>query len=589
MFIRKVKQKKKGQDYFTYRIVESVRTEAGPRQRLMLNLGPDFALPREDWKGFCQRIQEKLTGYEASFDTDPFKHEELAESLTQKIIKNHSTFPDAGRAVNTDYSTIDLNSIKHNNIRTIGGEYTCLDMIRHLGLDTKLSQLGFNSKQLSMAIGTIISRLLQPGSDRSSFFWPRQRSALGELIDFDFNATTLNRFYETADQLFSKKQDLETWLYTQEQKLFSLKESIILYDLTNTFFEGSGQFNDKAKFGRSKEKRSDAPLVTLGLVLDGSGFPKRSEVLPGNVSEPGTLEQMLDKLLPAAQNIMQSTVILDAGIATSDNLKWLKANSFHYVVVARNKPTMPEVGDFVPLQSQEEGEEGVRGKLVRNEETMEWELYCHSPKREQKEGAMKSKFCQRMEEDLTRSRSALSKKQGIKKLDKVNQRIGRIKQKYTRVSSLFEIEIISDEAQEKAIDIRWEINPEKEKKKLTGIYCLKTNIEEVTAQEIWDIYITLNQVEEAFRCMKTELGMRPVYHQKECRVDAHLFITLLAYHVLHSIRHRLKQCGVSYSWESLRKILSSQFRNHHDSHRSGKKYHSFTKIQLTRSTHKGNL
>ena len=210
-----------------------------------------------------------------------------------------------------------------------------------------------------------------------------------------------------ADRLYSKKDALEEWLYQREQTLFSLPESIILYDLTNTFFEGTGKFNDKAKYGRSKEKRSDAPLVTLGLVLDGDGFVKKSKILPGNISEPGTLSDILEKLTPTQGTIHEQTVILDAGIATKANLEWLNDHHFKYVVVSRNKSTIPEKEDFVPLANT--GKDTITAKLKKNEETSEWELYIKSPSRAQKEGAMKTKFMQRMEEDLAKARTGLKR------------------------------------------------------------------------------------------------------------------------------------------------------------------------------------
>ena len=361
-----------------------------------------------------------------------------------------------------------------------------------------------------------------------------------------------------ADRLYSKKDALEEWLYQREQTLFSLPESIILYDLTNTFFEGTGKFNDKAKYGRSKEKRSDAPLVTLGLVLDGDGFVKKSKILPGNISEPGTLSDILEKLTPTQGTIHEQTVILDAGIATKANLEWLNDHHFKYVVVSRNKSTIPEKEDFVPLANT--GKDTITAKLNKNEETSEWELYINSPSRAQKEGAIKTKFMQRMEEDLAKARTGLSKKNGTKQIDKVHQRIGRIKEKYRRVAGLYDIEVLTDENGKKATDIKWQVVPQKESKKLTGIYCLQTNIEKTTAKKLWDLYITLNRVEDAFRSMKSTLGMRPVYHQKEHRVDAHLFITILAYHIMHSIYYILRQAGVDWNWESIRKILNNHVR-----------------------------
>lgn len=564
MFIRKITQKKNGENYYSYRLVESIRTEKGPRQRVLLSLGADFNVPQADWKILCGILTEKLSKQPSVVQRIDTEFEAIADGIVKNILHKHAktslTEEKGATASNEppDYTMIDLNSLYHNDVRTVGGESLCLEMIHRLGLMDKLTELGFNGNQRSLAIGTIISRLLAPGSERSSFFWLEQQSSTGELIDFDYNSTSLGRFYEVADRLYSRKDELEEWLYQREQTLFSLPESIILYDLTNTFFEGTGKLNNKAKYGRSKEKRSDAPLVTLGLVLDGDGFVKKSKVLPGNISEPGTLSDILEKLIPTQGTIHEQTVILDAGIATKTNLEWLNDHHFKYVVVSRNKSTIPEKEDFVPLANT--GKDTITAKLKKNEETSEWELYINSPSRTQKEGAMKTKFMQRMEEDLAKARTGLSKKNGTKQIDKVHQRIGRIKEKYRRVGGLYDIEVLTDENGKKATDIKWQVVPQKESKKLTGIYCLRTNIEKTTAKKLWDLYITLNRVEDAFRSMKSTLGMRPVYHQKEHRVDAHLFITILAYHIMHSILHVLKQARVDWNWESIRKILSNHVR-----------------------------
>ncbi len=566
MYIRKSKERKSGKVYESFRLVESVRINNKPRQRTILNLGAGFSVPSERHKELCGLIEEKLfllnntsliSGEESDLDS-------IADSIVKKIVVKESKSPKiaaTGKSIETqaalDLVTVDLNSLENNDVRSFGGEAVCLDTINRLGIPNKLVEFGFSRKQRAMAIGSIAARLLMPGSDRASFHWLKQTSALGELIDFDFNDTSLSRFYEVADQLHSKKELLEDWLYQAECKLFTLDESIILYDLTNTFFEGSGKYNEKAKFGRSKEKRTDAPLVTMGLVLDGQGFPRKSAVLPGNVSEPSTLKEMLHHLIGSNAETRKRTVVMDAGIATEDNLAWLRSNRFVYVVVARNRVEMPDEGEFVPVA---EGKKDVRAKLVRNEETSEWDMFVDSDAKAKKEEGIKSKSRQRFEEDMEQVRAGLNKKRGTKTLAKVHTRIGRVKERHRRVSGLYNVTVIPDGNDKNAVGVKWELQPEKEKKKLNGIYRLRTNEESMTVETFWRIYVNLTQVESSFRSMKSELGIRPIHHQKEHQMDAHLFITLLAYHVSHSIRYRLQKHGIKYSWETIRNILSGHVR-----------------------------
>jgi transposase len=411
-------------------------------------------------------------------------------------------------------------------------------------------------------MGTIVGRMLHPGSERSTHRWLQEKSGFGELVGYDFDRLSLDQFYKISDVLLSKKEELENFLYKKEKSLFNLDEIITLYDLTNTYFEGSGKYNDKAAFGRSKEKRSDCRLVTLALVLNRDGFPKRSEILPGNISEPKTLKDILQKL-HTDNKATKPMIIMDAGIATEENLKYLKEQGYTYIVVSRKRdPVMPEDGDEIIVKKQ--GENVVTAKFVDNLETGERELYCNSTAKAKKEHGIRDTFCQRFEEDLTKLAQGLHKKGCVKKYDKVLVSLGRLKEKYKRVSGKYEITVekgdrdAKDEKNSVAVSITWD--KKQEEKSPLGIYCLRTNNPDWDEQKLWKTYTMLTEIESAFRCMKSELGMRPVYHQKTSRIDGHLFITVLAYHIIHSIRHQLKQQGVDLSWNAIREGLSSQYR-----------------------------
>ena len=202
--------------------------------------------------------------------------------------------------------------------------------MRQCGFKDKLAEIGFNRPQIAAALGNIIARMAHPGSELATHAWLQQRSALGELIDFDFEAMDLNRLYRASDALYKHREALQDHLFSQAQTIFGFGETITLYDLTNTYFEGVAAGLAKAKRGHSKECRSDCPLVTLAMALDGSGFPRRSRVFAGNASEPATLADMLTGLGAASG----ATVVMDAGIATEANLTWLRAHGYHYVVVS---------------------------------------------------------------------------------------------------------------------------------------------------------------------------------------------------------------------------------------------------------------
>ncbi|MDI6704587.1 MAG: IS1634 family transposase [bacterium] len=563
MFIREVthRNRKNNTEYSTYKVVESLRTERGPRQHNILNLGTDFNLPKEKWKDLANRIEEIITGQQSLFDY-PKEIETLAQRYARKIIRRESSVVPRSEETPSDYlpdyQTVDINSIENEQARTVGAEHVVLHTINELGLDQELHRLGFNKSELDVTIGVIAAKLIDPASERATHIWLQQISGIDELMDTDFSHLSQDRVYKVSDKLLRHKQEIEQYLSWKERNLFNLQEKIILYDLTNTFFEGSGKFNKKARFGRSKDKRTDCPVVTLGLVLDADGFPKRSKVFNGNVSEGKTLKKMIQNL-SSKKPLIKPTIVLDAGIATCANIKWLKdkENQYTYLVVSRKrKKDIPDNIEMITVK--EDKHTIVQVALVENKESDEIELYCHSTGKEKKEKGIKSLFAKRFEEELEKAHQALFKKSGTKRYDKVVERIGRLKERFRRIAHRYEITIKKDPKTNKATSIDY--HQKEQDTRRDGLYSLRTNLKGLKEEEIWNIYNMLTEVEDAFCSMKSELGLRPVHHQKEFRVDGHLFITVLAYHILHTIRFKLRQLGIHHDWETIRHLLSTHVR-----------------------------
>jgi transposase len=366
--------------------------------------------------------------------------------------------------------------------------------------------------------------------------------------------------YQVSDQLLKKKEAIERHLYEQERSLFGLQEIITLYDLTNTYFEGQCKANALGALGHSKEKRTDCPLVTLGLVLDSSGFPRRSHVYKGNVSEPETLSEMLlDLEKGGASTGLKPTVVMDAGIATEDNIGWLQEHQYPYLVVSRKKHR--EFDEALSVVVKQDDECTVRVQKVFDEETRETLLYCHSTRREEKDKAIGDRFINRFEEALQKLAGGLHKKRCLKKYDKVMEKIGRLRQKYSRVSRQFTISVEKDDAGGNATKITWQQqSAPNTTDTYPGVYCLRTSQSDWDESTLWKTYTMLTDLEAVFRSLKSELGLRPVHHQLTDRVSGHLFITVLAYHLVHTIRFKLKQVQNHSSWSSLRKLLSTQNR-----------------------------
>jgi len=561
MFIRRttIKSRESGEPYYTYRLVESVRSGAQVHQHTVLNLGRKFEVPRPQWAPLAQRIEALLGGQlDLIADGLDAQWEAMAQQVAARIVSRRGTVvaEQDGAVPECDYQRVDLARVEVIRPRSVGAEHVALEALRRLGLDRKLVELGFNRHQLSAAIGTIVGRLVQPGSEWATHQWLQQRSGLGELLDYDFGALDVMRLYRVSDQLLAQRAVLEAHLYGQERDLFALSETITLYDLTNTFFEGTASGNPKAKHGHSKEKRSDCPLVTLALVLDASGFPKRSEVFEGNVSEPKTLEKMLGHLA-LAPGAVAPTVVLDAGIATAANLAWLTEQGYPYLAVSRERHKQFDAEAAVLIR--EEGNTQIRAQRVVDEDTGEVRLYCHSTGREAKERGIEQRFSTRLEADLQYLAEGLNLPRRVKNYDKVLTRIGRLRQRYSRVTRYYDIRLEKDEASGNAKALVWtRITPTEDT--LPGVYGLRTNQSDWDENTLWQTYTMLTDLEAVFRSLKSELGLRPVYHHQSARIDGHLFISVLAYHLVHSLRIRLKAQGIHLSWESLRNQFAGQER-----------------------------
>ena len=562
MYIRRTntRSRKSGDSYFTYRLVESVRVDKAVKQRTLLNLGRHFDLPETEWPSLALRIEDLLHGQKLLPNSG---YSEQLETLAQRYAARLITRSE-GDAISSEnsesdtadrFQEVDLSTLEQIRPRTVGVEHAALSMIRELELTKKLAEFGFTKPQIAAALGNIIGRIAAPASEHATYSWLQNKTALGELIDYDYEGMDLQLLYRSADNLLKNRESLEAHLFGSAKKMFGFSETITLYDLTNTYFEGVCIDNSKAKRGKSKEKRSDCPLVTLGLVLDMSGFPKRSKMFSGNVSEGSTLKEMLEGLgaLPGA------TVVMDAGIATEANLNWLKQNNHQYVVVSRRQDRQFDQEKSVEVKTASGAP--IHIQRVEDEANKEVLLYCYSAARAEKDKAIDTTKFEKFEAALQNLAAGLTKKGGTKNPEKIFERIGRAKGRYPRAAQHYSIDVIQDSTKENVISISWTRDPKAGSSAcLPGVYCLRTTHMDFNEDKLWHIYTMLTNLESVFRSLKTDLGLRPVYHQIERRVEGHLFISVLAYYVVHTLRMKLKAKGIVDCWETIRSALSSQVR-----------------------------
>lgn len=556
VFIREIIKKNPGypKPFIYHRLMESIRTPRGPRQRIVLNLGT-LDIPREEWKVLANRIEEIITGQESYLEPSS-NIEILAQHYAGMLEQKEMASMPAAKA-EPAWETVDLNTLKSGQVRSIGGEIAGKWAFEKLGFPVILADLGLNREGIDRTALLIIGRLLHPDSERETALWGKQISALGELLGADYRHLSNNALYRISDQLCSRRDDIERWLNEREREVYGLGEKIILYDLTNTYLTGTGRQSKLARYGRSKQKRDDSPLVTLGLVIDEDGFPKASQVLAGNASEPENLKEFLDTYKREFQKRMKlfsglPTVVIDAGIATDRNLKLIKGKGFHYITVSRVRPKEePEEGLMVIREKKD-----ARVEVKRIDEAGEVVLYCRSSGRARKEEGMKTRFQQHFEEGLAAIAASLTKKRGQKGYGKIMERIGRLKGKHPRVARFYHIEVVHKD--EKVSGINWDIERKDElEMRYSGSYYIRSDRTDLDEKELWELYMTLTEIEDTFRSLKSELGLRPVYHRKDIRMEGHLFISVLAYHLVACIQKELARNDIKHRWETIRNRMAN--------------------------------
>jgi transposase len=554
VFIKPITKRNRlsGKSYTYHRLLESYRSSRGPRHEVLLNLGR-LELPKDNWKALANRIQElfrgqpRLTAVSAEVERLAQHYATLLKERTKERGGSQSE-PTEPQAL---IRSVDLRSVRVTTVRSIGAEYVGVAEARRLRLERILTEVGLTEAQARGALALIVGRLVAPGSERATRIWLRERSGLSELLGAGIKSYSLNALYRLTDALYARKGPIEERLRGAVRELFDLKEQVILYDLTNTYFEGSHYASPNLARGKSKDRRNECLLMTVGLVVDEWGFAKRSELFAGNASEPHTMEQMLQGLEAAPG----ATVIMDGGIGTEENLKKLREWGYHYICVARGRPLEPKDDtEEGMLLIRAERETVVQGKLVKAEG--EWVLRCHSSEREAKEQGMQRTFQKRFEQGLQQIQVALKSKRGTKDYRKVLQKIGRLQERSHGIHRYYDIEV--EHRQQIATELRWTFSRAKEaKERYSGHYYLRTSREDLDEKALWELYITLGGIEDSFRSLKGELGLRPVFHFKDTRIKAHLFVTVLAYHLLSGIRHRLRDRGYLARWSTIRAKLST--------------------------------
>jgi len=565
MFIAKVCKKNKSSDkiYEYFRLMRSYRIGNKTRQEFILNLGTLDGLAVEKHKVLADRIEQILNNQIEFFTTDT-QLEELAKKFSNQIIASKRVFANKriekkeirNEDEQSDYQLVDVNSVDSENAREIGNEWLAKQAIEQIGLDKILAQQKISDKLLKTSLISIISRMVHPSSELETERWLKENTALNQLFDLQEDEVSRYELNKANEFLYKNKEVIEKEIYNNIKNLFSLESKIVIYDLTNMFFEGRKKGSTYCKFGRSKEKRNDCRLVCLALLVDIHGFITYSHFYSGNQSEPETLADVVADLKMKTQTPENKPVIvMDAGITTEDNLKELREMNQDYVCVSRSKLKKYQLLEEVPVIVQDNRNNKIELRKVKSEDKEDNFLYIKSEQKRIKEESMDDRFTEKFEKELNEFNSSLQKKGSRRKSADVYQRMGRLKERNSYISGQYEILFTENTKLGIVTAIEWKRKPTNNQ--YDGSYFIRYSNKNLTTNEIWNTYNTIREVEQTFRTLKTDLQIRPIHHQKDDTILSHIFVGIVAYQVVNTIRYQLKKHEITMSWTKIVEKLNT--------------------------------
>lgn len=574
MYIRKASRNYKGKTYSNYLLVESISTPKGPRQKVICSLGDLSPRPKQDWLALAHKLESALSGQQELVRSSG--NAELERLLTKVksspgVPPQPQTLPQplplpGATATNHELVAVLVDGVRCDQSREAGPVHVGYQFWRRLELDSILEKVGLSQGARRLTLAMILNRLIHPTSELAMPDWIRT-TALADILGVDFSALAEDALYRNLDKLHEHRVAIESALADREQNLFGLDQTVFLYDVTSTYFEGRAMGNAKAKRGYSRDHRGDCKQVLVGLAVNREGFPLAHEVFAGNRHDSTTLDDMLQALDKRIGLRPEQTVVVDRGMAGANNLEQIRARGLHYLVAARYterkewNDKFQDCGEFAAVEREpsprnpSQKKSTIQVKMLRV--GAETHVLCISSERKEKDRAIRELHEQRLLVDLEKLTKRVAKGKGKGKGTKpaeVSESIGRLKERYSRVARYYRMEY--DEVK-KTFEYHLEESKRAEAEKLDGSYLLKTDRADLSAEEAWRIYTLLTKAEAAFRTLKSPLAERPIFHHKECRVEAHIFLCVLAYHLLMAIEKTLLDAGMHTSWATVREQLKT--------------------------------
>ena len=542
MYIRQQFKTVAGKRRAYWALVESVRTERGPRQKVVSWLG---ALDEAGRIGVLQAAQNQQ-----------------ATVKPQLEFKQQSLFEYEDEAVEPHWVRVNAKAVRVENNRQFGGPWLALQLIQHLKLDEFLNKhLPKGKEHIQWSLSSmilVIARLLDPSSELyvSEQWYPK--TALPDLLGVPADRIDDNRLYRTLDELLPHKEALEIHLKNRMGELFDIEYDLLLYDVTSTFFEGQCMDNPLAKRGYSRDQRSDCKQVCIALVVTRCGMPLGYEVFAGNTADVTTVKgivEMMEKRYGKSDRIW----VMDRGMTSEDNLEFLRQESRRYII-GTNKALLKKFEQDLLKEDWNTIRDGIEVKLCKMpkeedsdsaDEVTETFILCRSRDRKEKDKAIVQRAADKIAERLT-SMKARCEKQNRDQLI-VSREIGRLLGQNTRASHLFDVKVLTKD--KKFALIEWKrIKPATDWHELSdGCYLLRTNVTDWSDEDLWKAYIQLTEAENAFRIQKSDLSIRPVWHHKEDRVRAHIFVCFLSYVLWKTLGQFCKKAGLG---DEPRRVIS---------------------------------
>ena len=528
MYLRHTTRKKDGKTHTYWRLVRCVRRGSKVVQETVAQLGELDAAGRAS----ARQLARRMTGRAADA-------RELFEPTPQA-----ETVP------------IRLDQVRLERSRSFGEVYLGWTLWRGLELDRVLGDLLAPGREevpwASMAALLVIARLCEPTSELGiAERWYRS-TALEDILGVAVEAVNDDRLYRALDRLLPHKEALEGHLRSKLGELFELDYDLLLYDVTSTYFEGLCPHNELARRGYSRDHRPDCQQVCLALVVSREGLPLGYEVFAGNRVDVTTVEQIvstMEKRFGLAQRIW----VMDRGMVSEANVVWLQQSGRRYLLGASRAELKRWKKELLDERDWNVVREGVEVKLCQGPAGAESFVLCRSRERIEKEKAMHQRFSARIEAELQTLQKRLESSRTRIERSRVDRQIGRLLERNRRAAQRFEIELTAEAGQPSGLRLAWSVRrPWDEWAQVSeGCYVLRTNVTDWTSEQLWQAYIQLTQAEAAFRIQKSDLALRPIWHQRADRVQAHILVCFLAYVLWKSLEQWAHRAGLGHSPRTL--------------------------------------